>query len=380
MRTRKKASQDKVTQEKATKENQSYLQPMLRLALSLNASEHYSDSGHEFVEVDMQDCCNENDRSVANPLSSNSSTGQVVSIISSEMKVQKTESHAQPEDEAQDHDEVSSGHYTANTDEDIDKALETAQQNMETPVQRTVSTPNCSTSTSNLPVVVTSQSATPLSNDEHADLRKRCSDQTESLRKYKKKIDAKNLEIAELKDLVVHAVAEAKAAKEDPNSNQPFETDESLNITCADVQHINSLSKTVGAFAQNLALHFYGAEELSKRSVTGRSYRGANIEYERKSAISPKKLNFIYNAAKDRIAQRVGTRNHQQISLLANKSIINRALAEKIANLNKARRTRLSRNAELNADPNTERNVQPNAEPNTVRNAERNTQQNPEAE
>lgn len=76
---------------------------------------------------------------------------------------------------------------------------------------------------------------------------------------------------------------------------QTFTSDENLNITTADIEHINALSKSVAAFAQNLAIHFYGADELSKRSVTGRNYKGKSSGYQPPPAISPTKLNFIYS-------------------------------------------------------------------------------------
>lgn len=188
--------------------------------MSQNAVASYSQSGHEFVEVDMQDNWSETGQSFGNPLSRNCSTAGSVSYVHRDVKALTQDFRTHPEVDLKDQHKVPSCRQPETIDKQVNNAPETVDRNIERVMQQNVQTPNCSASTSLSPVVFESEPTIEPSVVEHARLLKRCSEQSDTLRKYKKKMDAKNLEIAELKDLVVHAVAEAKAAKEDPNANE----------------------------------------------------------------------------------------------------------------------------------------------------------------
>lgn len=116
------------------------------------------------------------------------------------------------------------------------------------------------------------------------------------------------------------------------------------------------MSKNVGQFAQNLSMYLYGAENLRQRSVTGKCSNRLKGTKPSRPAITPTKLKFIYSKylnmkerfntfdvvlflvdkARERVSLEKGANNLEQITSLAEETIINRAIAEKIANLNKA--------------------------------------------
>ncbi|XP_062551231.1 uncharacterized protein LOC134216334 [Armigeres subalbatus] len=154
------------------------------------------------------------------------------------------------------------------------------------------------------------------------------------------------LEVAELKDIVVHAVAEAKKARTGENANT-FTHDPDIDMTVGQIEKVNTISRSVATFAQNLAMHLYGAENLREMSVKGRaSNRTKNTpdDHPPRPGISPKKLQFIYAKARERVALEVGVHNLGQIKTLSNESLINKAIAEKIANLRKAAKHAQNRN------------------------------------
>ncbi|XP_065081445.1 uncharacterized protein LOC135704008 [Ochlerotatus camptorhynchus] len=163
--------------------------------------------------------------------------------------------------------------------------------------------------------------------------------QAEMLKASRKKNVNFKLQLAEMKDLVVHAVAEAKKARMGENVNTTFQPDPDINMPVAQIENINGISKSVASFAQNLALHLYGAQNLRERSVKGRSSnRMKNVPNDNpiRPGISPKKLEFIYAKARERVALEVGSNNLGQIKTLSHESVVNKAIAEKIANLRKA--------------------------------------------
>lgn len=322
---------------------------------------NYSQSGHEFVDVEMQDSMSEMEQSFSNPLlgvpGTSSAFGSVLTTTQNSARnehVQDVQSStlASTTKKAENEPEVALEHLPEVNDKQINNASEEVVGKAVSGAQNTCN----QVPTSENAVSSDSETGIELPVGHNALLLKRCNKQSESLRKYKKKINDKDTEIAQLKDLVVHAVSEAKAAKEDPNAKevnnfanlpdtlllhvyiiyilprnssfptllysknikccpkilnlyntycflifktffylQTFTPDVNLNITTADIENINALSKNVGVFAQNLAIHLYGADELCKRSVTGRNYKGTSNGYEPKPALSPTKLDFIYS-------------------------------------------------------------------------------------
>ncbi|XP_055609328.1 uncharacterized protein LOC129758147 [Uranotaenia lowii] len=117
--------------------------------------------------------------------------------------------------------------------------------------------------------------------------------------------------------------------------NAVFTEDVELDISVAQIQKINAASpKHIGQFVQNLVLHLYGPEELRSRTVTAKN----TITKKDKTLkpISPSKMDFIYKKALERAALDVGTTNFSEQQLMANKTLVNRAIAEKISNLRKA--------------------------------------------
>ncbi|XP_065088462.1 uncharacterized protein LOC135709943 [Ochlerotatus camptorhynchus] len=163
--------------------------------------------------------------------------------------------------------------------------------------------------------------------------------QAEMLKASRKKNVNYKLQLAEMKDLVVHAVAEAKKARMGENENTTFQPDPDINMPVTQIENINGISKSVASFAQNLASHLYGAQNLQERSVEGRSSnRMKNVPNDNpiRPGISPKKLEFIYAKARERVALEVGLNNLGQIKTLSHESVVNKAIAEKIANLRKA--------------------------------------------
>lgn len=78
---------------------------------------------------------------------------------------------------------------------------------------------------------------------------------------------------------------------------QLFTTDPDIDISLEDINRLNLESKNDGAFAQNLALYFYGAEELQKRKPTTGN-QGSTEANADMVPISPKKMKFIYSKIK----------------------------------------------------------------------------------
>ncbi|XP_062550129.1 uncharacterized protein LOC134214859 [Armigeres subalbatus] len=158
----------------------------------------------------------------------------------------------------------------------------------------------------------------------------------------KKKYDQQKLTIAEMKDLVVFANIETKKAQMDPNAKMVFTTVPGIEITAQQIVEIDSVSKTDIMFGQNLALFFYGAKKLQTMSVTGTATNRFKNAKPR-PGISPKKLAFIHEKVQQRVASRVGANNLSQITTLAHATRINKGIAEKIANLNKAMKYAVAR-------------------------------------
>ncbi|KXJ77394.1 hypothetical protein RP20_CCG007699 [Aedes albopictus] len=166
--------------------------------------------------------------------------------------------------------------------------------------------------------------------------------QASAPKELKRKLVKQQTTIAELKDLVIFANRETKKALEDPDAKLTFTVDPDIDMTIDQVKEIDSASKSDTAFGQNLALFFYGARKLQTMSVCGISTNRIKNSTPR-PGISPKKLAFIHEKVHQRVASRVGANNFAQIATLAHPTRINKAIAEKIANLVKASRNALAR-------------------------------------
>lgn len=219
---------------------------------------NYSKSGHEFINVDMQNSMSELDQSFSNPLyiSGTSSTfGMVITTTrNAAINGQDTQSDngqdTQPTIEKDVHNNDGPCSYARDEDasvkhknpgdntEQMDDAVDNVElvsksSHKQMPASQEVEE-GCPVSNSELAVGSDSEIELECSNDHNTRLLQRCNKQTETLRKYKKKIDAKDVQIAQLKDLVVHAVSEAKAAKQDPNAKL---------VSCYDFQKIFKLKE-----------------------------------------------------------------------------------------------------------------------------------------
>lgn len=128
---------------------------------------------------------------------------------------------------------------------------------------------------------------------------------SKTLKKTNKKLTREN---AELKDLLVHAVAEAKKAREGNTANTTFSTDPEVQVSIEDLERINGISKSSGAFAQNLAMHLYGAETLRERSVKGMKSNRVKDGRPPKPPLTPTKLQFIYGRNAAHLCVKLGTR------------------------------------------------------------------------
>ncbi|XP_058467900.1 uncharacterized protein LOC131440547 [Malaya genurostris] len=152
-------------------------------------------------------------------------------------------------------------------------------------------------------------------------------------KKQKESIEKLRKDLAEAKDIALFQIQENQRLKS--NGQVTFTTDPNIKVTVKQLEDIDRESKSVGQFVQNLALLMYGAEALREMSVTGRKYAQSTDKLIR-PAIDEAKLQFIYKKAQERVGLHKGMSNFSIISLEANRAVINRALAEKIANLRKA--------------------------------------------
>ncbi|XP_062703676.1 uncharacterized protein LOC109418685 [Aedes albopictus] len=183
------------------------------------------------------------------------------------------------------------------------------------------------------------------------DLLEKYEQKCKAYKEMKNKNEKQKMKIAEMKDLVVFANAEAKKALADPNAKVTFTTDSEIDISFQQIEEVNAASNSDIQFGQNLALFFYGANTLREMSVKGvATHRFKNAKA--RPGISPKKLTFIHEKVQQRVAARVGANNLATINALANSTLINKGIGEKIANLNKAVRLSAARNALRDAEQN----------------------------
>ncbi|XP_055604899.1 uncharacterized protein LOC129753125 [Uranotaenia lowii] len=122
-----------------------------------------------------------------------------------------------------------------------------------------------------------------------------------------------------------------------------FTEDPEIGMSSKQIEKIHAASpKHVAQFVQNLAVTLYGADELRTRTVTTKET--CTKKNKNSKPISPAKMNFIYRKALERAAMDVGSINFAEQQFVANKTVVNRAIAEKISNLRKAYKLSLSKN------------------------------------
>ncbi|XP_039439445.1 uncharacterized protein LOC120420473 [Culex pipiens pallens] len=150
-------------------------------------------------------------------------------------------------------------------------------------------------------------------------------EQTKELSNSLLKEKAKSSRLNQLVVTQMAMIRELRLGKE----TSVFTTEAGVDITVSEMEDISSQSKHAADFAQRLAVFFYGTEGLRTMKVTTKGGQAMK-------PISPKKLKFIHNKARQHVAKVAGLDAYEKISIEANAATLNKALAEKIQNLRKA--------------------------------------------
>lgn len=148
----------------------------------------------------------------------------------------------------------------------------------------------------------------------------------------KKKLE---VELADQKEICVHQAKIIYKLKTKVTEVTAYSAVEGIDLTAAQIEQISAMSKSVGMFAQNLAVAILGVDNFREMSVTGRKYTQSK-DAVAKPAIPQKVFDFIHDKALQRSVNENGGECLSWTVADAQRAIVNKALADKIGNLRKA--------------------------------------------